>query len=67
MALLQATGYSRQRAKRVFEGESLRALPVEGATRAPIVADGAKRKNSPCSKLQGIHKLKENFTMERKL
>ena len=41
-----------------FEGEAPQALPVEGATRAPIIAAGAKRKrSSPCSKLQGIHKL----------
>jgi len=30
----------------------------EGATRAPIIADGSvAHKGFPCSKLQGIHKL----------
>jgi len=41
-----------------YKGEAPQALPVEGATRAPIIAHGSVAdKNSPCGKLQGIHKL----------
>ncbi len=36
----------------------MRLMPLEGATRAPIIADEAKRKMVfPAGKLQGIHKL----------
>ena len=36
------------------------ALPPEGATRAPIIASGAKRKKGlPAGKLQGINKFEK--------
>jgi hypothetical protein len=73
MTLLQAAGYPRQRAERVFERESgvpaerVAALPVEGATGhpftgVPIIAGVAKRKErAPRSKVRGAHKLKESI------
>jgi hypothetical protein len=66
MTLLLAAGYPEQRAERVFEGESLRALPVEGATLAPhrLSPERSGTKRRPCSKLQGISKLK--IAMEHK-
>ena len=45
MALLrESRGIQDNERERVFEGEAAQALPEEGATRAPIVVDGAKRK-----------------------
>jgi hypothetical protein len=50
---------SRTTSKASFEGESLRALPVEGATLAPTNCDRSEAEQKiPCSKLQGINKLK---------
>jgi len=52
--------------KRVFEGEApCGSLPLEGATRAPTIADGAKRKKClPAGKLQGIHRLRKHDQKE---
>jgi len=47
-------GIENNERKRVFEGEAPQALPVEGATRAPVIAQGAKRKKvPPCGKAAG--------------
>ena len=44
MTLLQAERVSKTTSEASFEGEAPVALPPEGATRAPIIADEAKRK-----------------------
>ena len=60
MTLLLAAGYQEQRAKRALRGRLQWLMPLEGATLAPIIADGSvAEKDSPCSLLQGIHKLKD--------